>query len=235
MRLSILPVTLIACLALVSGAHAEQPALDSDEDKILYTMGLAMSRSLTLLQLDEGELALVKAGLSDGALGREPRVVPELFGPKIQPLLEERMAKLTDEEQKAGQAFRDKAAGEPGVVKTDSGLLYREIEPGDGSSPGPEDTVKVHYKGTLRDGTVFDTSLDGEASPVSFGLKGVIGCFSEGLQMMKTGGKSRLICPPEIAYGNKGAPPRVRPGATLVFEVQLLEIEAQQPPTPAAP
>jgi FKBP-type peptidyl-prolyl cis-trans isomerase FkpA/FKBP-type peptidyl-prolyl cis-trans isomerase FklB len=123
------------------------------------------------------------------------------------------------------------AAGEPGAVKTESGAVYLELEPGDGPTPGPTDTVRLHYHGTLRDGKVFDSSLDGD--PATFALNGVIGCFSEGVQQMKVGGKARLTCPPDTAYGDGGKPPAIGPAATLVFEVQLVEIVG--PPKPAEP
>ena len=85
------------------------------------------------------------------------------------------------------------------------------------------DKVKVHYHGTLIDGTVFDSSVE-RKQPIDFALNGVIPCWTEGVQMMKVGGKARLVCPSEIAYGDNGAPPKIKPGATLVFDVELLEI-----------
>jgi FKBP-type peptidyl-prolyl cis-trans isomerase FkpA/FKBP-type peptidyl-prolyl cis-trans isomerase FklB len=97
------------------------------------------------------------------------------------------------------------------------------ITPGKGAAPAAEDTVKVHYHGTLIDGTVFDSSVQ-RGEPATFRLNGVIKCWTEGVQRMKVGSKSRLVCPPQIAYGDRGAPPRIKPGATLVFEVELLDI-----------
>ena len=109
-----------------------------------------------------------------------------------------------------------------GATKTPSGLVYRPIKEGTGASPKATDTVKVHYNGTLPDGRVFDTSLKGE--PATFPLNGVIKCWTEGVQLMKVGGKSKLVCPSEIAYGDRGAGALIQPGATLIFEVELLEI-----------
>jgi FKBP-type peptidyl-prolyl cis-trans isomerase FkpA/FKBP-type peptidyl-prolyl cis-trans isomerase FklB len=97
------------------------------------------------------------------------------------------------------------------------------LKVGTGPSPAATDKVKVHYHGTLTDGTVFDSSVQ-RGEPITFPLDGVIGCWTEGVQKMKVGGKARLVCPSETAYGERGAPPRIKPGATLVFEVELLEI-----------
>lgn len=211
---------------------ADEPTLETDDQKILYTLGVAISRNLAMFEFDEAELALVQAGMADGVMGREPRVAPEVYGPQIDPMLQARMMAIVEKEKQAGLAFCEAAAQEPGAEKTGSGLVYRELSPGDGPAPGPGDTVRVHYHGTLIDGSVFDTSLEGEdPTPATFSLSGVIPCFSEGIQKMKVGGKSKLTCPSDLAYGDRGSPPGIRPGATLQFEVQLVEIVA--PPAPA--
>ena len=115
------------------------------------------------------------------------------------------------------------AAKEPGAAVTSSGLVYRSLQDGTGPSPGPTDTVKVNYRGTFPDGREFDSSYK-RGVPIEFPLNGVIKCWTEGLQMMKVGGKSKLTCPSSIAYGERGAAGVIPPGATLVFEVELLGI-----------
>jgi FKBP-type peptidyl-prolyl cis-trans isomerase FkpA len=120
------------------------------------------------------------------------------------------------------KAYLDKAAAEPGAQKTASGLIYRELKPGTGASPKATDTVKVHYRGTLPDGKEFDSSYGGQ--PLEFPLNRVIRAWTEGVQMMKVGGKAQLVCPASIAYGERGAPPDIPGGATLIFEVELLGI-----------
>jgi FKBP-type peptidyl-prolyl cis-trans isomerase FkpA len=120
------------------------------------------------------------------------------------------------------KAYLDKAAAEPGAQRTASGLVYHVITAGSGASPKATDTVKVHYRGTLTDGKQFDTSYGGP--PAEFPLNRVIPCWTEGVQLMKVGGKSRLVCPSNIAYGERGAPPDIPGGATLVFEIELLGI-----------
>ena len=119
--------------------------------------------------------------------------------------------------------YLDKAAAEPGAKKTSSGLVYRELRPGTGASPKATDTVKVHYRGTLTDGKEFDSSY-ARNEPAEFPLNRVIPCWTEGVQMMKVGGKSRLVCPSNIAYVENGSPPEIPGGATLVFEIELLGI-----------
>ena len=120
-----------------------------------------------------------------------------------------------------GADFAEKAAKEKGAVKTASGLVYKAITEGTGAKPTATSTVKVTYKGTFPDGRVFDQSK----SPITFPLNGVIKCWTEGLQLMKVGGKAQLVCPPSIAYGARGAGAAVPPNATLVFEVELIGIQ----------
>jgi len=114
-------------------------------------------------------------------------------------------------------------AKEPGARKTESGIVIIEQKAGAGESPKATDKVKVHYHGTLSDGTVFDSSVQ-RGQPATFPLNGVIKCWTEGVQLMKVGEKSRLVCPADLAYGERGAPGRIKPGATLVFDVELLDI-----------
>jgi FKBP-type peptidyl-prolyl cis-trans isomerase FkpA len=123
----------------------------------------------------------------------------------------------------AGADFAEKAAKEPGAVKTASGLVYRSLVDGKGPQPTATATVKVNYEGTFIDGKVFDSSRK-NGGPISFPLNRVIKCWTEGVQKMHVGGKARLVCPPAIAYGAAGAGAVIPPNSTLVFEVELLEI-----------
>jgi len=118
----------------------------------------------------------------------------------------------------------DKAAKEKGAVKTASGMVYRSMKDGSGKSPTANSTVEVNYRGTLPNGTEFDSSYKRNQS-IKFPLSGVIPCWTEGVQMMKVGGKAQLVCPPELAYGARGAGRAVPPNATLIFEVELLDIK----------
>lgn len=124
-------------------------------------------------------------------------------------------------EGSGSDAVAPAAGGEGGAAG--SGLRMTTLVEGTGESPGPEDVVQVHYHGTFEDGKVFDSSVE-RGRPASFPLNGVIPCWTEALQRMKVNGKARIVCPPEIAYGKRGAPPIIPPDATLIFEVELLGI-----------
>ena len=213
----------LAGLAAAGTARAADPELKSDDDKTLYALGLVFANQLSAFRLSPAELEIIKAGLTDGTLKKKPLVELETFGPKIKPLAEARQAVVVAEEKKKGKAFLDPIAAKPNIKKTASGVLMETITEGTGKSPETNDKVKVNYKGTLIDGKVFDSS-EKHGGPQTFTLgPGIVKCWGEGLGMMKTGGKAKLYCPSELAYGDhpNGEIPA---GATLVFEVELLEI-----------
>jgi FKBP-type peptidyl-prolyl cis-trans isomerase FkpA len=215
--------SILAVLVAVGFAAAAGPEPTTDEQKTFYALGVAAGQSLDLFRLSESELEMVKAGITDALLHKPLKAEVQPYAAKIQQLQQTRMSALAAEEKTAGDAFLAKAATEPGATKAPSGFVIKTLTPGTGESPKATDKVKVHYQGTLTDGTVFDSSRQ-RGEPVTFPLNGVIRCWTEGVQMMKVGGKSRLVCPASLAYGERGAPPRIKPGATLVFEVELLEI-----------
>jgi FKBP-type peptidyl-prolyl cis-trans isomerase len=215
-----------------SATAAAATAPTTDDQKTLYAMGIVMGRNLAGLGLSEADLEMLKLGMVDEALGRPTKVSLEEFGPKIQTFAQARASAVAVNEKKASEAFLAKAATEAGAQKKASGLVYTEVLAGTGANPTPSDTVKVHYTGKLIDGTIFDSSVQ-RGVPAEFMLGGVIGCWQEGVQLMKKGGKAKLVCPSNLAYGDAGSPPKIKPGATLIFDVELLEVTKGKTP-PAA-
>jgi FKBP-type peptidyl-prolyl cis-trans isomerase FkpA len=193
----------------------------TDDQKIIYALGVLMQRSIGQFDLSAAELDILKRGLGDAALGK-PAIDPDEWRPRIEPFAKARGQRVAVREKTASVAYLAKAASEAGAVKTDSGLVYRDVSVGTGASPKADDVVRVHYRGTLVNGTEFDSSYK-RNEPAEFGLGRVIGCWTEGLQRMKVGGKARLVCPSSIAYGDEGRP-SIPGGATLVFNIELLAI-----------
>jgi FKBP-type peptidyl-prolyl cis-trans isomerase FkpA/FKBP-type peptidyl-prolyl cis-trans isomerase FklB len=215
-------IAVVFALLVTSNIAAAQE-LKSDQDKVLYALGVQLAGQLAPFALTPAEVELVKAGMVDAALNRPHKAEPREFMGRILELRNQRVAVAATAEKKAGESYLAKAAAEPGAKKLESGVIITTLKPGTGPSPKASDKVKVHYHGTLTDGTVFDSSVQ-RGEPATFPLSGVIKCWTEGVQQMKVGGKSRLVCPSDVAYGDRGAPPKIKPGATLVFEVELLEI-----------
>jgi FKBP-type peptidyl-prolyl cis-trans isomerase len=209
----------IALLTIVASSVVAAAELKTEDEKTLYALGALLGRNAASFNLTPAEVELVKAGLADAALNKKPQVDPQGYMTKLQDLQKTRAASVE-------KGFLAKAATEKGVTKTASGLIYSVVKPGKGASPKATDRVKVHYVGTLPNGTVFDSSV-ARGEPAEFGLNEVIACWTEGVQLMKVGGKSKLVCPSAIAYGESGRPPTIGPGASLVFEIELLEVKAK--------
>jgi FKBP-type peptidyl-prolyl cis-trans isomerase FkpA/FKBP-type peptidyl-prolyl cis-trans isomerase FklB len=220
--LAVLITALSACTPEQQDSGSEV-LLETEDDKTIYAMGVNLARNLDHLPLSKSEKQLLETGFADGVENRDPKVDTTRYGRRAQDMFTRRNADLAKDESEAAEAFLAEAAAAEGAQRSDSGLVMVVLSPGEGPSPAPTDRVSVHYHGTLRDGTVFDSSVD-RGEPAVFPLNRVIPCWTEALQKMKTGEKSRVVCPAEIAYGDQGAPPLIKPGATLSFEVELLEI-----------
>jgi len=225
MRFNVFCLVTVLCLG-TTAAFAAAPEPTTDEQKTLYALGLAISQSLGSFSLSESELDLVKSGITDGVFKKAPKVDLQTFGPKIQQLQQARASVVAEAEKKVGAAFLAKAAAESGAKKTESGAILTTIKEGNGATPKVMDTVKMHYLGTLIDGTVFDRSAK-QGEPATIRVNEMSKCWMEGMQQMKVGSKSKLVCPSSLAYRDKGLPPLIKPGATLVFEIELLEIVAK--------
>ena len=168
---------------------------------------------------------MVVAGVRDQINGATPKCDLDVYGPKLEPLARSRQGGASSAEREKGKEFLAKAAAEAGAESLPSGLVIKVTEPGSGASPTAADTVKVNYTGRLRDGTVFDAS-ESHGGAATFPLGGVIPCWTEGVQKLHVGGKATLTCPADIAYGDDGSPPVIPGGATLQFDVELVEIVA---------
>jgi FKBP-type peptidyl-prolyl cis-trans isomerase FkpA len=210
-------------LALAVPPPARAQALKTEEEKTLYALGVVAARSFEDLNLNARELELVKRGLSDSLSGKKTQVEVADYEQKVQELVRKRLVAAADVRKEKQKSVADAAAREKGAVKTASGLVYLPLVEGGGASPVATDVVKVHYEGKLSDGKVFDSSIR-RGQPAEFPLNGVIPCWTEGLQKMKVGGKARLVCPSSLAYGDPGRPPAIPGGATLIFEVELLDV-----------
>jgi len=231
---------LLTILCAATAFAADVPM--TEEQKTLYAVGLSVSRSLSIFTLNPAEFDLVLQGVKDGQSGKKSDVDLPLYAPKIQELAKARRKALGDKQVIEGRDFLEKAAKEPGAIKTASGMVYTQLAEGKGDSPKSTDVVKVNYRGTLIDGTEFDSSYK-RGKPLEFKLDNVIKCWTEGVQKMKAGGTAKFVCPAQLAYGDNGAGERILPGATLAFEVELLEVkpatlakpEVSAPAKPAEP
>src|SRR6476469_277939 len=213
-------LTLTSCSA--DAAKNATPAPTTDDQKTLYALGVLMSQSLSTFELKPDELAMVQKGLADGVAGGKTEVKAEEFIPKVQALQQARLKVAQGRSEKEGADFLEKAAAETGATKTASGMVIKQTQPGTGAQPTASDQVKVHYTGKLISGKVFDSSVE-RGEPATFPLSGVIPCWTEGVQTMKVGGKAQFVCPANLAYGDRGSPPNIMPGSTLVFDVELLD------------
>lgn len=225
-----LAFSLIGCHSGGMGSGGAEPK--TEEQKTLYAIGLYLAKQVGPFSLKPDELTYVVQGLRDGTSGAKPVVELQAYGPKLNEMARARTKAKSEAEKAAAVSVLAAAAAESGAEKLPSGLVYKSITEGSGESPKATDRVKVKYTGTLRDGTVFDsTAKHPNGDPAVFGLTGVIPCWTEGMQKMKVGGKAKLTCPSEIAYGERGRPPTIPGGAVLTFEVELMSIE----PPAAAP
>ena len=207
---------LLSLLLAAAPAGAQTVELSTEQQKTLYALGLSIARDIAVFRIQPDELESVLLGLRDGATGKRAKVELEPYREKLYFLMKARRDAPYKE-------FLAKTAAEPGVQSFPSGLLFHETRKGEGAQPTENDSVKVHYRGTLMDGTGFDNSYD-RGQPSQFPLRGVIRCWQEGIPKLRVGGAGKLICPASIAYGERGSPPAIPPGAALVFEVELLEI-----------
>lgn len=212
---------------------AADPALKTQKDKVSYIIGLNMGRSMKADNI-EIDTELLARGIKDALSGKAALTdeqIQETMMAFQRELMEKQMAQAKEsgaKNQKEGEAYLAANAKKPGVKTTASGLQYIVVKEGTGPSPKAEDVVKVQYRGTLIDGTEFDSSYARNNQPVTFPVNRVIPGWSEGVQLMKVGGTSKFFIPSKLGYGENGAGGQIGPNATLIFDVELLSIEAKE-------
>jgi FKBP-type peptidyl-prolyl cis-trans isomerase len=218
----------LAGVAACKGGNA--PPLTTLADSASYAVGMNMGASLRQVK-DEIRMDALVQGIRDMAQGDTTRLteadamrVLQTFAAEVRGRQEQGRTAMADSNTQAGDAYRTENGKRPGVQTTTSGLQYEVLTTGNGPRPKTTDRVRVHYRGTLIDGKEFDSSLR-TGQPVTFEVGGVIGGWTEALQLMPVGSKYRLVIPPALAYGPQGSPPDIGPNATLIFEVELLGIE----------
>jgi FKBP-type peptidyl-prolyl cis-trans isomerase len=208
-------------------------ALETPEQRLSYGVayGLGMNMQRDGMNVD---VAAFSAGLSDAVAGAEKRLTDEeiqaemmAFQERVTAEREQATNQLAQVNAQRSAAFLAENGNRDGVITTESGLQYEVLEAGEGATPGPDDRVQVHYRGTLVDGTEFDSSY-ARGEPVTFGVGQVIAGWTEALQLMPIGSKYKLYIPSELAYGAGGAGDRIGPNSALIFEVELLDIPSQQ-------
>ena len=205
------------------------PEPKTEDQKAFYALGVQINKQLLIFNLSPEELKYVQQGMSDASAGKKLAVDPDASMKKIGELAKARMAIAAEKQKALAKPFLEKAAAEKGAQKTASGLIYKEIKAGTGAQPKATDIVKVHFTGTLADGKEFDSSIK-RGQPIEVPLNVVFPCWKEGVRMMKVGGKAKLVCPSDLAYGDTGRPPLIPGGAALVFEVELLDVKAGKAP-----
>ncbi len=230
----VLLVTIVLVLSSVacSGQTPKAPIkeLKTPDEKLSYAIGLEVGTSLKNLPTEIDFPVFVQA-VEDGLKGKKPLLTQEQaleikmeFGKKVREERARERKELGEKNRKEGEAFLAENKKKKGVVTTESGLQYMVLHEGEGPKPKATDRVKVHYRGTLIDGTEFDSSYT-RGKPATFALKGVVAGWTEALQLMRVGSKYRLFIPSELAYGKRGRGPKIGPDAVLIFELELLEIE----------
>ncbi len=213
------------------GVGGGDVTLDTDDEKASYAIGTNIGASLEAAG-DHIHLDQLIAGINDVREDRDLKIdgaemqsIMAAFNQTVQAELAEKREADAQTNLEEGQAFLAENASKPGIVTTDSGLQYEVLREGDGATPTAEDRVTINYRGTLTDGTEFDSSYGGD--PATFAVSGVIPGFTESLMLMNVGSHYRVFIPGDLAYGAQGSGPVIGPNATLIFEIEMLEIAEQ--------
>ena len=230
-----LGLLLLATPLWAAEEEAAVATLPGFSEQLSYTLGMDIGQALKKVE-SKLEYPMVIQGLMDTVEGKKTLVTPERAAELKQELITElRLKKIAEQKElgeknlKEGEAFLAANREKPGVVTTESGLQYEVLRPGEGPKAQENDTVTVHYRGTLLDGTVFDSSYE-RKEPAVFPVKEVIPGWSEAVRLMEVGGKYRIYLPAKLGYGEQSAGPLIGPQSVLVFELELLAIKNEAPP-----
>jgi FKBP-type peptidyl-prolyl cis-trans isomerase FklB len=219
-------------LVLPLFGQEKSPQLKDQKDKVSYSIGMNIGFNLSRQKVDINP-DILAAGIKDAMVGKPqltPDQVKEIMA-QFEKDMEQKQKQAGDKNKTEGAKFLEENKKKPGVKTTASGLEYKSIKEGTGAQPKPTDTVTVNYRGTLIDGTEFDSSYK-RGQPATFPLNGVIKGWTEALQLMKAGSKYQLVVPSELAYGERSVSPEIGPNATLIFEVELLDVKPPSTPAP---
>ena len=222
--MKILNSVLFIFFAMSSFSNLQAQELATKMDSISYSVGFLLAQKMAGDGLDKIDAAMAAEGIRAAIEKGETKIDPQQASNIVRAYLSERKEQLKVENAMMGKKFLAENAKKEGVQVTESGLQYLVLEPGKGISPSSTDEVSVHYKGTLIDGTEFDSSY-ARGEPTSFPLNRVIKGWTEGLQLMQPGAKYRFFIPPNLAYGENGAGAVIGPNSTLIFEVELIEVK----------
>lgn len=214
--------------AAPKAAAVSKDPFKNDDERAIYTIGFLMGRNLVSFNLTPAEAKIISTGLGDSILNTQPKVDVRFYQPRVNELLTKRMEAAAAKEKEKGRAFTEKFVKESKPQAIAGGGWYLETKAGSGPIPSKTDTIKAHYRGTTTEGAEFDSSY-ARGAPTEFALSGVIACWTNGIAMMKVGGKAKLVCPSDVAYGDPGRA-GIKPGATLIFEVELVEIVKPEAP-----
>lgn len=203
---------------------APKPLLKNGVDSLSYAIGINIGMNMKMQGVENISYITLNKGIADALKGNQPLMDENTCNMTIQQKLQEYMSKKSGAVKEEGRKFLEKNKTQPGVVVLPSGIQYKIITQGSGPKPTLEDTIKVHYKGTTIDGNIFDDSYS-RGEPIEFPLGGLIEGWKQTLVLMPTGSKWQLFIPSDYAYGDRGAGGSIPGGATLIFELELLEVK----------
>lgn len=203
---------------------AKADGFKNDDERTVYALGRALGRNVGPFGLSSAEVNVLVNGVKDQLADKKAPIDLQAYTGRINEMLRQRMGAVAEKEKAKGAEYAKTFAKEGGVTEIPGGGWIKHLTQGTGDMPKAEDTVKVHYRGTLIDGTEFDSSYK-RGEPIEAGLQGgLIQCWLQAVPLLKKGGKAKIVCPSDVAYGDEGRPPTIKGGATLVFDIELVDI-----------